>query len=170
MLATRLKTARQNKHLTQQDVADKLNVSRQSISKWENGSSTPDIDTLNILSSFYEVSIQDLTIENNQLKEKIEHNKQTINHQKKQLALIKKITEKSESDESFFLLIIALLCLLIDPLGIIILPLIMIRNNRTNKLHTLVLILSLFILIYNLYALYVGIQTIFDVGNEVSVY
>lgn len=170
MLEKQLKIARQNKHLTQQDVADKLNVSRQSISKWENGSSTPDIDTLNILASFYEVSIQDLTKENNQLKEKIEHNKQAITHQKKQLALIKKITEKSESDESFFLLIIALLCLLIDPLGIIILPLIMIRNNRTNKLHILVLILSLFILIYNLYALYVGIQTIFDVGNEVSVY
>lgn len=35
MLAKQLKSARLNKKFTQQEVADKLNISRQSISKWE---------------------------------------------------------------------------------------------------------------------------------------
>lgn len=83
MLAKQLKSARLNKNFTQQEVANKLNISRQSISKWENGSSTPDINTLKILASFYEISIQDLTKENENLKEKIKSNNHTIHTQQK---------------------------------------------------------------------------------------
>ena len=37
MLAENLKKARKNKGLSQEEVAEKLNTSRQSVSKWENG-------------------------------------------------------------------------------------------------------------------------------------
>ena len=36
-LSERLKKARENASLSQQDVADSLNISRQSVSKWERG-------------------------------------------------------------------------------------------------------------------------------------
>lgn len=61
MLGKQLKSARLSNNFTQQEVADKLNISRQSISKWENGSSAPDVHTLKMLASFYKTSIQDLT-------------------------------------------------------------------------------------------------------------
>ncbi|EUJ37299.1 transcriptional regulator [Brochothrix thermosphacta DSM 20171 = FSL F6-1036] len=92
MLAKQLKSARLNKNFTQQEVANKLNISRQSISKWENGSSTPDINTLKILASFYEISIQDLTKENESLKEKIKSNNHTIHTQQKKTFKYKRNT------------------------------------------------------------------------------
>lgn len=36
-LSQKLKNAREQANLSQQDVADSLNISRQSVSKWENG-------------------------------------------------------------------------------------------------------------------------------------
>lgn len=95
MLAKQLKSACPNKKFTQQEVADKLNISRQSISKWENGSSTPDIATLKVLASFYEISIQDLTKENKQLKEKISRNNETIHTQQQKLANIRKYFQQA---------------------------------------------------------------------------
>ena len=70
-----IKETRKNQKLTQSDLAEKLNVSDRAISKWENGQSLPSIDILLILSSFFNVSIddmlkKDLTIE----KIKIEKN------------------------------------------------------------------------------------------------
>lgn len=61
MLAKRLKVARHKKNLTQQEVAGKIKISRQSISKWENDASVPDINTLKALATFYETTIHDLT-------------------------------------------------------------------------------------------------------------
>ena len=126
MLAKQLKSARLNKKFTQQEVADKLNISRQSISKWENGSSTPDIATLKVLASFYEISIQDLTKENKQLKEKISRNNETIHTQQQKLANIRKALSTSKNNDSWFLLIILLFTFVFAPLNFIIVPLVFI--------------------------------------------
>ena len=45
-LSKSLKKARENAGLSQGEVAEKLNISRQAISKWENGWTSPDIDNL----------------------------------------------------------------------------------------------------------------------------
>ena len=50
----RLKQQRKIKELTQDEVAEKLNVSRQTISNWENEKSYPDIKSLISLSNIYE--------------------------------------------------------------------------------------------------------------------
>lgn len=47
-------------NLSQGDLAEKINVSRQSISKWETGASTPDLDKLITLSDLFHVSIDQL--------------------------------------------------------------------------------------------------------------
>ena len=46
--------------LSQEDLAEKLNVSRQTVSKWESGDSLPDIEKCRILADFFEVSLDDL--------------------------------------------------------------------------------------------------------------
>lgn len=43
------------KHLTQQQLADKLHVTRQTLSRWENNLSYPNLDTLVNLSEFLAV-------------------------------------------------------------------------------------------------------------------
>lgn len=46
--------------LTQEDVADRLDVSRQTISNWESGSVSPTIDKVNELAKLYNVTIDEL--------------------------------------------------------------------------------------------------------------
>ncbi len=52
---------RKNKKLTQFELAEQLNYSDKSISKWENGDNLPDLETLNELCDFYGVTLDYLT-------------------------------------------------------------------------------------------------------------
>ncbi len=52
-----LREIRRQKHLNQQKVAMDLNISRESLSYYENGKRSPDIDMLVRLSAYYNVSI-----------------------------------------------------------------------------------------------------------------
>ena len=58
--ANRLAELRKEKGYSQEDLAGKLGVSRQAISKWERGEATPDSDNLLALSSLYGVSLDEL--------------------------------------------------------------------------------------------------------------
>ena len=46
--------------MTQEDIADAVGVSRQSVAKWESGESVPDIEKCKILANLFEVSLDDL--------------------------------------------------------------------------------------------------------------
>lgn len=59
-LAEKLYELRKTNALSQDELADKLNVSRQAISKWERGESLPDTENLIQLSKLYNVSIDEL--------------------------------------------------------------------------------------------------------------
>lgn len=63
-LAKQLKFHRKQAGLSQTRLAEKLNISRQSVSKWENGRGYPDIDNLIFLSQLYDTSLDDLLKEN----------------------------------------------------------------------------------------------------------
>ncbi|MGX7072359.1 helix-turn-helix domain-containing protein [Helcococcus kunzii] len=65
MLNTNIKTLRKSKGLSQEELAIKMNVVRQTISKWENGISVPDSDMLISLSKIFETSISNLLGEGN---------------------------------------------------------------------------------------------------------
>lgn len=60
MLSENLKNLRKTKGITQEELAIRLNVVRQTISKWEKGLSVPDADTLIKLADFFEVSVSEL--------------------------------------------------------------------------------------------------------------
>ena len=56
----KLKELRLQKEYTQIDIAEKLNVSRQAVSRWETGSSYPDGNKLMLLGELYGVSVDEL--------------------------------------------------------------------------------------------------------------
>ena len=60
MIGDNIKFYRKKNQLTQDDIAEACNVTRQAVSKWENGKTQPDIQTLSMLASILEVSEEDL--------------------------------------------------------------------------------------------------------------
>ena len=59
-IGDQLKKARLDKNMTQEEVAEKIFVSRQSISNWENNKTYPDIGNVIALSDLYEISLDEL--------------------------------------------------------------------------------------------------------------
>lgn len=55
-----LKELRKEKNLTQEQLAEVMNVSRRTVSRWETGSSMPDLDVLMELADYYEVELREL--------------------------------------------------------------------------------------------------------------
>ncbi|ALR99965.1 DNA-binding protein [Enterococcus silesiacus] len=55
-----LKESRERKKLTQQELADKFHVTRQTVSRWENEQSYPNLDTLVELSFFFDFSLDEI--------------------------------------------------------------------------------------------------------------
>ena len=64
-----LKAYRKKNGYTQDDIAEKLGVSRQAVAKWERGESVPDIESVVSLAGIYGVTV-DLLIKNSQSSEK----------------------------------------------------------------------------------------------------
>ena len=60
MFSENLIQLRKFKSLTQEEVAEKVGVSRQAVAKWESGDSVPDIDKCSLLAQLFEVSLDDL--------------------------------------------------------------------------------------------------------------
>lgn len=73
ILADKILSLRKNQGWSQEELAEKLNVSRQSISKWESAASIPDIDKILELSKLFGVSTDYL------LKDSIKHVETTNN-------------------------------------------------------------------------------------------
>lgn len=55
-----LKELRKEKNKTQQQIAEKLNVSNRTISRWETGSNMPDLDIVMDLADYYSVDIREI--------------------------------------------------------------------------------------------------------------
>ena len=70
MLKDNIKTIRKSKGLSQEELAIKLNVVRQTISKWEQGLSVPDAEMLINISEVFETPVSEILGENIEKKEK----------------------------------------------------------------------------------------------------
>ncbi len=60
MLGERLYELRRKKNMSQEDMAEKLNVSRQTISKWETNQSQPDFDKIIPICQLFDISSEEL--------------------------------------------------------------------------------------------------------------
>ena len=70
MLKDNLKTLRKNKGLSQEELSVKLNVVRQTVSKWEQGLSVPDAEMLISISEVFDTPVSTILGENIDEKEK----------------------------------------------------------------------------------------------------
>ncbi len=66
-ISKRLKCARESKSITQEELADKLGVTRQTISSWENCKSYPDIVSIIKISDIFDISLDKLLKEDKNL-------------------------------------------------------------------------------------------------------
>ncbi len=60
MINTNLRNLRKRLKYIQEEVADKIGVSRQAVAKWENGETVPDINNCLALAKLYDVTLDDL--------------------------------------------------------------------------------------------------------------
>lgn len=55
-IADRIQSLRKSRGISQEELADKIGVSRQAVSKWESAQSTPDIEKIILLSNYFETT------------------------------------------------------------------------------------------------------------------
>ncbi|RKI91148.1 helix-turn-helix domain-containing protein [Parablautia intestinalis] len=60
IIASYLQFLRKSHNYTQEDLAGKLDISRQAVSKWETGTAIPDLEILLKLSRLYNITINDI--------------------------------------------------------------------------------------------------------------
>ncbi len=89
-----LRDLRREKGLTQEQLAEKLNVSRRTVSRWETGSSTPDLDVLLQLTDLYGVDLRSLLNGETVRKEMTDETKETV----QQIAILDQEIIKHEKE------------------------------------------------------------------------
>ena len=82
-IGKKLKNARIEAELTQEKAAEKINVSRQTISNWENEKSYPDIISVIALSDLYSVSLDELLKGDQKMAEHLEESTNVVKSNKK---------------------------------------------------------------------------------------
>lgn len=55
-----MKAARINRNMTQEEVAEKLNVTKKTVSSWENGRTLPGLDKIEAICELYGLSYDDI--------------------------------------------------------------------------------------------------------------
>lgn len=100
-LQHQIKQGRMEKNLSQEELAEKIYVTRQSISNWETGKNYPDIHSLLLMSSLFEISLDQLI-------------KGDIKLMEKEIAI--QDTKKMNKDASIFTILFFIMIISIAPL------------------------------------------------------
>ncbi len=172
-LSAKLKEARQKKGLSQNTVAEMLNVSRQAVSRWETGKGSPDINTLPMLSELYDVSIDELfghetSVSENQ-SQNIEKEMSHLDETSPEIAETAKKTASTHSNlphasnifnqEHAILILLLVLSSFVTFAGLIASLYIFIWTWRNRRHYKLVLILAIICILIGLNHLYIFAYT-----------
>ena len=87
-IGKKLKNARIEAGLTQEKAAEKIDVSRQTISNWENEKSYPDIISVIELSNLYSISLDDLLKGDERMMEHLEESTNVVKSTRKLIGAI----------------------------------------------------------------------------------
>ena len=87
-IGKKLEDARMKSGFTQETVAERINVSRQTISNWENEKSYPDIISVIELSSLYSISLDDLLKGDERMMEHLEESTNVVKSNQKLIGAI----------------------------------------------------------------------------------
>lgn len=161
-IGNNLKAARKRCKLSQEEVAEKLHVSRQAISRWETGKNQPDLESLIDLGRLYQTSIDELLgVEKEEISEYIEKNLEEEEE---------KSVKKAEQDweERGMLFAVALVSCLMPLLGIIV-PAVILWKYRKKKLGVLLRALLVMCIVLSIYNCRVLIQAKFFESYNVEI-
>ena len=144
-IANFIKIYRKEKGLTQQQLAELVGVTEKAVSKWENGWTSPDIDNLVILSDLYNISIDELLKNEQDVKKTAENLKDSTEHDEKELFGM--VPEEMG-------ILIAVMCLSAIPclgfIGIILLlSYCVLKKYKIGSLYKVILIIFVLISVYN---------------------
>lgn len=103
---------RKQHNLSQEQVAEKLGVARQTISKWELGETTPEMDKLIIMSELYNITLDELMKEENE--GKVVNDPNNTNSQK-----LAGMTIKILKGIGIFILVVAILYVFLMIIGFV---------------------------------------------------
>ena len=103
-LSEKLYTLRKKSGLSQEQLAEQLHVSRQAISKWESGTSSPESDKLIAISQYFNVSLDYLMKEDN------DQSKDTLQTEQRKSAQMGNRTQRSVG---FIICIGGIICLFV---------------------------------------------------------
>lgn len=160
-IGERLKEEREKNELSQKDVADRLHVARQSVSRWETDQSYPDLENLMALGRLYHVSIDELLgMEKEEISESVE--KETVEEEKS--------VKRTELDrkEQGMVFAFALASCLFPLLGVFV-PGVLLWKYRKRKVGVLLKILLVMCVLVSIYNCVVWIQAIFFKSYYVNV-
>ena len=87
-IGKKLKDARMRSGFTQESVSEKVNVSRQTISNWENEKSYPDIISVIELSNLYSISLDELLKGDEKMMEHLEESTNVVKSTRKLIGVI----------------------------------------------------------------------------------
>ena len=108
----KLVNLRRKHNLSQEQVAEKLKVARQTISKWELGETTPEMDKLIMISELYNITLDELIKEENE--GKVINDPNNTNSQK-----LAGMTIKILKGIGIFILIVAILYVFLMIIGFV---------------------------------------------------
>ena len=116
-ISQNIKKLRQSRSLTQEELAERLGVSYQSVSRWETGLSYPDIELIPEIAAFFEVStdvlmgVEKATAEQNLASDLKKVRMDVFDTKEERLAFLKEMHRKYPHDaETLIHLIYALSC------------------------------------------------------------
>lgn len=110
MLKDNLKTLRKNKGLSQEELSIKLNVVRQTISKWETGLSVPDAEMLVTISELFETPVSEILGES--IEEKETNDLKVISEKLEVINEQLSISQKQKRKRKIMVLLIIYICLI----------------------------------------------------------
>ena len=110
MLKDNLKTLRKNKGLSQEELSIKLNVVRQTISKWETGLSVPDAEMLIKISELFETPVSEILGES--IEEKETNDLKVISEKLEVINEQLSISQKQKRERKIIALLIIDICLI----------------------------------------------------------
>lgn len=87
-IGKKLKSARQGAGLTQEQAAERLGVSRQTVSNWENERSYPDVVSVIRLSDLYSISLDELLKGDQKMMEHLEESTDVVKSNRKLIGAV----------------------------------------------------------------------------------
>lgn len=160
-IGERLKEEREKQGLSQKEVADRLHIARQAVSRWETDQSYPDLENLMALRRLYHVSIDELLgMEKEEISESVEE--ETVEEEKS--------VKRTELDrkEQGMVFAFALASCLFPLLGVFV-PGVLLWKYRKRKVGVLLKILLVMCILLSVYNCFITLNSWCDFFVETNV-